>query len=506
MGIPEYWSRPLAPPWAALPDSTVCAVRLPTSGQFRVWSALGETLLMCSGRNVVTSPVAGRGPLLRPFIHQFVPDSTWYSTRDLQGVIADNDTVVRGWVHIELRPGADPEVLNTHFHGEIAFALSRDGGLSFQPSLFVRARDVVISTERTQKNSNSKNPHGTGSTFAVRVGDYYHIYYREFYAEYPGGNHDAGFCLARARVGTGQRGSWTKYYRGAWSQPGIGGKCSAITWLKGSATTWVTPTSGTVTSPFLVNVPPNYGTKKPSSYDWWFTYGVWPDGQNAVSVSRDGVTWSPLRGNFFPRFNKGDNTTEYHPWILGYSSIIQDEFNKYQLFCMHSEPGTSKQGDGPRHIARYPIRFDVSSRPVLCGGRLSLVRYQLISNSIKKWTTIEPTDRIKWSIVGVIGMSYACPFGNYNSSVRHVELSDCQVVSTGARFPAFAQECTGSSARMLGSRVLLNGPLGYIFATPSPGLIPLYRCYIAATGLFDVSTTGCTRGVLLGYMERPVTV
>ncbi len=121
--------------------------------------------------------------------------------------------------HAEKWPGGDP----TKFYSLLGLALSADGGSTWN--------DLgAIITPEVQFGGAAMPADMGGAPFVV-VGDYLHVYFSDTLAS---GQRNF-LAVARAPLNdaikaanAGKVVGWTKYYQGAWSEPGIGGRSSPL--------------------------------------------------------------------------------------------------------------------------------------------------------------------------------------------------------------------------------------------------------------------------------------
>jgi hypothetical protein len=128
--------------------------------------------------------------------------------------------LVRGWYHAERMAGTgDCNYETTQPLKSVAYAESRDGGRSWtKQGQVLTGSNNVWSATRTN---------GSGDHSVVRVGDQYLMYFNP--------TDPWGISVARAPVASGGKpGTWTKWYDGSFSQPGLGGRSSLLTNITGT--------------------------------------------------------------------------------------------------------------------------------------------------------------------------------------------------------------------------------------------------------------------------------
>ncbi|RSS52424.1 RICIN domain-containing protein [Streptomyces sp. WAC01280] len=165
---------------------------------------------------------------------------------DLAGVWVDPDTGDwYGLVHNEFTP--EPFGDGSHFDG-IDYAVSKDQGRTWA------VKDhVITSPYSTKRGDTAAFPqqtyhYGTGDQrlFVDTASGYFYAFYGSRIVNKGYGGGWAAFYghVARAPIsGKMAPGSWQKWYDGAWSQPGVGGRESNMVPVGSGSTTGYTPTS-----------------------------------------------------------------------------------------------------------------------------------------------------------------------------------------------------------------------------------------------------------------------
>ena len=177
------------------------------------------------------------------------PVTTTYAHRnycDLAGVWVDPDTGDwYGLVHNEFTP--EPFGDGSHFDG-IDYAVSKDQGRTWS------IKDhVITSPYSTKRGDTAAFPqqtyhYGTGDQrlFVDTASGYFYAFYGSRIVNKGYGGGWAAFYghVARAPIsGKMAPGTWQKWYDGAWSQPGVGGRESNMVPVGSGNTTGYTPTS-----------------------------------------------------------------------------------------------------------------------------------------------------------------------------------------------------------------------------------------------------------------------
>jgi hypothetical protein len=170
-----------------------------------------------------------KGPILGSGPNQFALDSTQKVLMNpiypwsywMESVWQDPDGLVYGWYHQEFGPcpaGNDLAV------PRIGAAISYDGG-----NTFLDMGSIITSGEVADCDSQNGFSAGGVGDFSVIL-DQQHQYFYFLYSSYAGRLENEGICIARMPY-AGRlfpNGAVQKYYRGAWTEPGMQGRESAI--------------------------------------------------------------------------------------------------------------------------------------------------------------------------------------------------------------------------------------------------------------------------------------
>ncbi|MYR45500.1 RICIN domain-containing protein [Streptomyces sp. SID5910] len=178
----------------------------------------------------------------------YAPSGSGYSQRnycDLAGVWVDPDTGDwYGLIHNEFTP--QPFGDGVHYDA-IDYAVSTDQGRTWS----IKGH-VITSPYSTKRGDSAAFPeqtyyYGDGDQrlFVDVASGYFYVYYGSRVVEKGGGWKAFHQHVARAPIsGKMAPGSWQKWYDGAWSQPGVGGRESNMVPVGSSGTTGYTPASG----------------------------------------------------------------------------------------------------------------------------------------------------------------------------------------------------------------------------------------------------------------------
>ena len=175
-------------------------------GAVRLQGATFETLTPNPISNGIAVPV-------------FLPSGSGFD-RDYAGpgsvLTAANGTDLLMIYHAEYDCGA----YGTPFTSGIGLARSADGGLSWT------RQGQIISSSYQPPHCTAARLDGAGIPVVVlsRDGDYYYLYYMEWFTDRPDQTY-----LARSPISADAApGSWTKYYHGEFSQAGLGGLADPV--------------------------------------------------------------------------------------------------------------------------------------------------------------------------------------------------------------------------------------------------------------------------------------
>ncbi|MFC9331030.1 RICIN domain-containing protein [Kitasatospora sp. NPDC057015] len=178
----------------------------------------------------------------------YAPTLTTYAQKnycDLAGLWVDPDTGDwYGLVHNEFTP--EPFGDGLHFDA-IDYAVSKDQGRTWDIK-----NHVITSPYSTTRGDNTAFPNqtfdygdGDQRLFVDTASGYFYVYYGSRILNKGGGWEAFHEHVARAPISSKMApGSWQKWYNGAWSQPGVGGRESNMVPVGSGSTTGYTPVSG----------------------------------------------------------------------------------------------------------------------------------------------------------------------------------------------------------------------------------------------------------------------
>lgn len=175
----------------------------------------------------------------------YAPSGSGYSQRnycDLAGVWVDPDTGHwYGLVHNEFTPQPFGDGLH---YDAIDYAVSTDQGRTWT----IKSH-VITSPYSTKRNDTAAFPHqtyhygdGDQRLFVDTASGYFYVYYGSRIVDKGGSWKNFRQHVARAKMSAKMApGSWQKWYDGAWSQPGVGGRESNLVPVDASNPNGYTP-------------------------------------------------------------------------------------------------------------------------------------------------------------------------------------------------------------------------------------------------------------------------
>jgi hypothetical protein len=358
-----------------------------------------------------------------------------------------------GWIHDET---ACNYKNGFQTHKSMSIATSADRGLTWHVE-----GSIITGTDAPTPGRIT----GEGDCTAVNGRDGY-------YYAYCWRNTNPGVIVARAPVTAPGPGNWKKYFNGAWSEPGLGGKASKLANGPGTATSHWLSTGETVN---LGTVPGGLG----------------------LFFSRDHVTFTALSE---PLFVQDKNVSWHRPGdpheLLFYWSLLDARTGSNQLgddwnlVYMDVQPN---EGFDKRYLVFRPV--EVSRRRHEPGK-------PQVAVVLARWHNPALHDR--WSTTAAVP-------GNYTTykleketgylmtaadpAQPSVELEDC--VSELPGHPDHILEHVGvcESARYQRQRAA-----GWVYSYPQERTVPLYRCYNPQDqSHFASNEADCEK---LGAMER----
>jgi hypothetical protein len=430
-------------------DNWFTEVGLP-GGHFRGFTAAGTTFAVDGkqpydmGGNAAT--VLKPGP----------PGSPSSCGEWIQHVELEGKTLF-GWVHNET---ACNYAKGGQTHASMTIAASSDYGLTWKIE-----GPIIVGTDPPAAGKET----GDSCPSVVRGQDGYDY----AYCLHNGGHSwDGGYgFIARASASDPGPGKWRKYFNGAWSEPGVGGKSSPVD-VTGVA--WWTTTSETL------------GLK-------WVKGGI-------------GLTASPDRLHFTAALSQPLMLAEPGDWsrkngleLLAYPDVIDAHTGLNQLgdhwllAYMYLSPG---EGFDKRYLIFRPVDISwslASGEPQV--GEMLTHWYNAAQHD--HWTTTAPVpgNYAAYKLVAQLGYTMTEP----DAKEASLELEECVSEWPGHPDHILIQKgvCETHGYKRLRSA-------GFIYAAARPNTQPLYRCYSEnekshfAANKEDCNSMG-KREALLGY-------
>lgn len=184
-----------------------------TSNANTVWRWKGTTM-----DNLVAQP--------NSVLHNFPSGNN--SINWISGVTVGTNGTWYGIVHTELSWVDNTHGVRTHFR-RISLAASTDHGANFTWIGNIITSDNNDSDVFAYTNDYYDNGPGDQKLFVDTASGYYYLYYQHNWIDGRTGQRYQAMRVARSPISANlAAGSWTKYYNGSWSQPGLGGRDSDI--------------------------------------------------------------------------------------------------------------------------------------------------------------------------------------------------------------------------------------------------------------------------------------
>ena len=406
-------------------DAAFTAVQLP-SGKFRGFTAGGTTWAI-DGSHPYDMEGAGVA-VLKPGPPN-TPDSCgqWIVHVELRG------NILYGWNHNET---ACNYARDGQTHASMTLATSTDYGLHW------RIEGPII-TGTTPPTDGKETGDSCGNV--VRSPDGYDY----AYCSHNGGHSwDGGYgFIARALSSDPGPGKWRKYFNGAWSEPGVGGKSSPI---QGGGQAWWNTTGQTV--------------------------GVtWVKGGLGLFASADHLHFTPVFPQPLMLTEPGDWSRRNGLELVAYPDLIDAKTGLNQLddhwlmAYMYLNPG---EGFGKRYLVFRPVDVTwsrASGEPEV--GEMLAHWYDAASH--QHLATVAPVagNYSAYRLVAQLGYVMTAP----DPARPTVELEECVSTFAGPPDHILIQKgiCEKNGYRRLRSA-------GFVYATAHADTQPLYRCYSAA--------------------------
>ena len=403
----------------------------------------------------------------------------------LQGAeIVDGANKVAGWYHAEMGNRCNGAVPSGDIHiKSIAYAESNDGGSSFSKLNYPNNQILTGHIDQlSDQEGSATRTVGVGDHSIVKKGEYYYLFFMNAYTARSG--------VARATVASGGKpGSWTKWYNGSFSQPGIGGRDSDLGIL-------------------LAGV--SYNTKINQFVGLTYEKPLEPDTDAGfkVAISEDGISWTILDAPLVPGGTRWAQSNM--PSINGYSqyqTIIGPDGSKnwtdtFYVYYVYVRPGDYWT---QRFMLRSEVKMKEYFSPISTPkASTSLYRYFSPSRG-KHWVTSELAvpDETVWDFEREGNLGYVFNL----EGAGMVKLNDCFFENPETGEDNYLVSVGESCAT--GSTTLRT--IGWIY---NPGLAQpnnthaIYRCYNLTNRSHFVSTNQNCEGSqvegLLGYVFNKI--
>ncbi len=280
--------------------------------------------------------------------------------------------------------------------------------------------------------------------------------------------------VARAPVSNPGPGNWSKYFNGAWSQPGLGGDATSLGFLGVAAGRW------TANGDFLL-----LGTDK------WF-------GGLKLSFSRDRVNFTTVGEPLIPLDDENWNRpapTELlaYPSIMNYDDVSNQVGGGFLLTHVYTQPG---EGFDKRYLVFRDVWMGVSSSPVTPQVGIALSRWYNASAK-DRWTTTAP-------VVGNFSAYAYDKHLGYVMTKPHPTLPSTRLEDCVSHWPGHPDHLLTNDGTCAPGGYTRLRTAGWLYRDPQPGTLPVYRCYDATDQSHFASNQADCEGLgraewLLGY-------
>jgi hypothetical protein len=430
-------------------DASFTAIQLP-DGKFRGFTSAGTTWAVDGNHPY---DMGGTGVAVLKAGPANTPDSCgqWIVHVELEG------KTLYGWDHNETACNYGN---SGQTHASMVMATSSDYGLTWKiDGPIIRGTDAPANGKET----------GDSCGNVVRGNDGYDY----AYCVHNGGHSwDGGYgFVARAPTADPAPGKWKKYFNGAWSEPGVDGKSSAI---QGGGVAWWNTTGETVGLP-------------------------WVKGGLGLDASKDRLHFAQVFAEPLMLAEPGDWSRKNGLELIAYPDLIDAKTSLNQLSdqwllaYMYLNPG---ENFGKRYLVFRPVDISWTRTPgePMVGEMLT---HWYDATHHDHWTTTAPVPG-NWSaykLVAQLGYMMTVP----DPSKSTVELEECLSKWPGPPDRILIQKgvCETQDYQRLRSA-------GFVYATEQPNTQPLYRCYSEAEHAhFATNDENCSnigkKEALLGY-------
>lgn len=333
----------------------------------------------------------------------------------------------------------------------MAIARSADDGLTW-----TELQTVITGTDTPQPDRIT----GEGDcTLVDGADDYLYAYCLR--------NSDWQTIVARAPVSDPT--DWRKFYQGTWSEPGLGGKATAIGFV-GHGTGYLKP----------------QGLVAAIAVDKWF-------GGLRLSVSQDKVSFTDVKEPLVP-MDDSDWNRPAPTALLAYPTMLDPETGsdtvnqRFLLAYIYVPPG---KGFENRYLVLQDVSLTVAVAPLPVQVGIALGRWSDPDGQAFISSTGPLTgDRADFKQDSVIAyLLTSAPDGKESIKLEECSSARDQMLAAdgGCAVEGYARERTA----------------GWVFASEQPGTVPVYRCIAKAQAHFASRAADCegmgTMDLLLGY-------
>jgi hypothetical protein len=436
-------------PAGDIADNWLSEIELP-NGKFRAFTAAGTTWAI-DGKTPYDMGGPGVTVLKRGPAGSVSSCGEWVQHAELEG------KTLFGWVHEET---ACDYAKGGQTHASLALATSQDYGLTWK-----FAGPIITGTDPPAAGKST----GDSCPTAVPGRDGY------FYAyclHNGGQSWNGGFAfVARAPVANPMPGSWKKYFDGAWSEPGVGGKSSKTEDSAGSGVAYWQSANETV--------------------------GFGPGMR--LAGSKDYLHFTELTKDPLLLMEFGDWSRKNGLELYSYFDLIDAKTGANQLgdhwllTYMYLQAG---EGFGKRYLVFQPM--DVSQTRKAGEPEVGVMLthwYDASLHDHRATVSPVPGNYTQYKLVAELGYLMTAP----DPAQKTYELEEC--VSQWPGHPDHILIATGV-CETHGYKRLRNA--GYVYASELPGTQPLYGCYSdAEKSHFAANREDCggmgKKESLLGY-------
>jgi hypothetical protein len=343
---------------------------------------------------------------------------------------------------------------NFQTHMSFSLAVSNDYGLTWN-----NYGQILTGTDTPTTGKQT----GEGSCTFVNGQDSY-------YYGYCFRNKDRALIVARAPVSNPAPGSWKKFFKGNWDEPGLGGDATGLGNGSGISVARWTATGE-------------------------FAFTGWVRGGLGIFFSADHTTLTPLSEPILP-FDTVPSKSSTPTERIMYMTFLDAKTGDNQLsnFWMLVYADWPPDASGKKYLLFRDVTVSVSSKPVIPQVGVLLARWYNPALH-DRWSTtaaVPPVNGNGYKLETTSG--YLMTVANAGGKPS-VELEDCVSQRSGHSDHLLAEKgfCAAHDYQKLRTA-------GWVYSSPQENSIPLYRCYNDQEHLhFASNQPDCEK---LGEMER----